>query len=303
MADGSRDRHAAVVLDDFHPFFQPIVELRTGTVHAYEILARWRHPQRGWVTPESFIPDAEAEGWIDALTWELLGKALVASAALSHPVVLAVNISPLQLRDEALPERMQRIADAHGFPLDHLIVEITESALARDLTQARSIVTALKRRGCQLALDDFGTGYSSLSQLESLPFDEIKVDGSFTAAMSEKRSCRKIVAAVVGLGQSLGLRTVAESVATNDQAEMLRWLGCDFAQGWLYGMPISAEQLQAADRAASGAAPHRWRRVRSPRPERASRTCRRSVWRSCRRSTMARRWASRCWTATSATST
>lgn len=233
-------------LRDFHAYLQPIVELRTGKLQGFELLARWKHPEKGWVSPETFIPDAERNGWIDALTWELMRQAFAASARLPRPFSLAVNISPLQLRNADLPKQIQALADASRFPLESLTIEITESALTHDLAQARSIVTDLKRRGCTVALDDFGTGYSSLSQLESLPFDKVKVDRSFTGAMAHKRSSRKIVAAVVGLGQSLGLTTVAEGVETLEQAEMLLWLGCDLVQGWLYGAAIAARDLDPA---------------------------------------------------------
>jgi PAS domain S-box-containing protein len=238
------DQKGAIpALVDFHPYFQPIVSLRTGTLHGVELLARWQHPVHGWLSPAAFIAEAEEAGWIDVLTWELLRKSFAATAIVSRIPMLAVNISPLQLLHEDLPQRLQELADAGHFPLERLMIEITESALTHDLARARSIVHDLKRRGCKIALDDFGTGYSSLTQLESLPFDEIKVDRTFTVAMTKKRSCRKIVAAVVGLGQSLGLTTVAEGVETMEQVEMLRWLGCDFAQGWLYGAPISVDEL------------------------------------------------------------
>jgi PAS domain S-box-containing protein len=233
-------------LSDFHAYFQPIVALRTGRLHGFELLARWKHPDRGWVSPDAFIPDAERDGWIDGLTFELMRQAFAVSAQLPQPLPLAVNISPLQLRNGDLPKKIQALADASRFPLECLTIEITESALTHDLTQARALVQDLKRRGCALALDDFGTGYSSLSQLESLPFDKLKVDRTFTSAMARKRSSRKIVAAVVGLGQSLGLTTVAEGVETIEQAEMLVWLGCDLGQGWLYGEAIAARELDAA---------------------------------------------------------
>jgi PAS domain S-box-containing protein len=241
MAD-TKDRRVPD-LTDFHAYFQPIVALRTGRLQGFELLARWNHPERGWVSPAAFIPDAERDGWIDALTAELMRQAFAVSARLPTPLPLAVNISPLQLRNGALPRQIQAIADASRFPMDCLTIEITESALTQDLAQARSIAYDLKRRGCALALDDFGTGYSSLSQLQSLPFDKLKVDRTFTSAMARKRSSRKIVAAVVGLGQSLGLTTVAEGVETIEQAEMLLWLGCDLGQGYLYGEAIAARDL------------------------------------------------------------
>jgi EAL domain-containing protein (putative c-di-GMP-specific phosphodiesterase class I) len=161
-------------LEDFHPYFQPVVSLQTGRLRGFELLARWRHPRRGWVKPGSFIPEAEAGGWLDELTWHLLRKTLAAGAGLPPPLVLSVNISPLQLLSTALPQRIQDLADEGRFPLERLMIEITESALTADLARARAIVLDLKRRGCKVALDDFGTGYSSLSQLESLPFDEVK---------------------------------------------------------------------------------------------------------------------------------
>jgi PAS domain S-box-containing protein len=242
MAD-HQDRRIVPDLSGFQAFLQPIVALRTGRLQGFELLARWEHPSRGRVPPTEFIPEAERDGWIDALTWELMRQAFAASARLPHPLTLAVNISPIQLRNADLPKQIQEMADAGRFPLEHLTIEITESALTHDVAQARAIVQDLKRRGCALALDDFGTGYSSLSQLESLPFDKVKVDRSFTSAMTRKRSSRKIVAAVVGLGQSLGLTTVAEGVETMEQAGMLVWLGCDLAQGYLYGEPIAARDL------------------------------------------------------------
>jgi PAS domain S-box-containing protein len=130
-----------------------------------------------------------------------------------------------------------------GFGLHRLTLEVTESALLEDLTRAKAVAHELKELGCKLALDDFGTGYSSLRHLESLPFDKLKVDRSFVSSMTAVRESRKIVAAVVGLGQSLGLTTVGEGVETPTQASMLLWLGCDLGQGWLYGKPAAAEAI------------------------------------------------------------
>lgn len=158
-------------------------------------------------------------------------------------LTLSVNISQVQLRRPSLPINIQALSEATGFSLDRLTIEITESALTEDIGQARTILTALKAHGCKLALDDFGTGHSSLTTLQSLPFDEIKVDQSFVRSMEERRDSRKIVAAVVGLGQSLGLITVAEGVETAEQAQMLQWLGCELAQGWLYGKAMPAKDL------------------------------------------------------------
>jgi PAS domain S-box-containing protein len=237
------DVDRAIAQGEFLPHFQPIVNLRSGKLTGFELLARWNHPQHGWIPPEQFIPSAEKNGWIGRLTGELLQAGFRTAAALPHTLTLAVNISPVQLPDPTLPKLIQGVSEVSGFSLERLTIEITESAFTKNVKRARIIVGALKEMGCKLALDDFGTGYSSLLHLQSLPFDELKVDRSFVCSMAEKRDSRKIVAAVVGLGQSLGLTTLAEGVETQEQAEMLRWLGCELGQGWLYGRPAPAEDL------------------------------------------------------------
>ena len=158
--------------------------------------------------------------------------------------MLAVNVSPVQLQDLSLAKQIRATADQTGFSMDRLMVEITESALTENLEQALLIARELKSMGCRLALDDFGTGYSSLLHLQSLPFDELKVDRSFVGSMTERRESRKIVGAVLGLGQNLGLKTVAEGVESEEQAGLLRRMGCDVGQGWLYGRPMPSEQLK-----------------------------------------------------------
>jgi PAS domain S-box-containing protein len=231
----------------FVPFFQPVIDLRTRELRGYELLARWRHPVHGLLAPDCFIARAEADGWIAELTATLLSEGFRRMVALDVERdcerMLSVNISPLQLRDLRLPRQIEDAARQAGFPLSRLVVEITESALMEDLGMARAIVSDLKAAGALLAIDDFGTGYSSLLHLQSLPFDELKVDRSFVATMATQRDSRKIVAAVVGLGQSLGLTTVAEGVETAEQAEMLLWLGCEMGQGWLYGKPVTDADL------------------------------------------------------------
>jgi len=246
MSSDREEMLLAIENGQFHPYFQPLIILRTGQLQGFEILARWKHPQKGWVQPDEFIPVAEKDGWIDALTAELLRKALSAAAALPPSLTLAVNMSPSQLRSLTLPGQIQRTAQSAGFSLKRLTIEITENALADDMEHARSVAHEYKSMGCKLALDDFGTGYSSLLHLQSLPFDELKVDRSFVSSMTQKRESRKIVAAVVGLGQGLGLTTVAEGVETQEQADMLLWMGCELGQGWLFGKPAPVTELETA---------------------------------------------------------
>ncbi len=232
--------------EQFVPFFQPVVTLRTGEVAGVEVLARWQHPNFGIVPPGAFIPAAEQEGLIGELTSMLMVRAFTAAAMLPSPQWLALNVSPHLLRDLTFPKRIWETAEAAAFPLNRVVIEITESALLEHLECAQIISGELKAQGCRLALDDFGTGYSSLLHLQSLPFDELKVDRSFVGSMTERRESRKIVSAVVGLGQSLGMETIAEGVETEEQAEMLLLLGCDMGQGWLFGRPVPAEQLSDA---------------------------------------------------------
>lgn len=237
--------------DELEPCFQPIVELHTGRLAGFEVLARWKHPQLGLVLPENFISLAEEGGLVGHLMEQILRKAFLSAPVLPTPLVLAVNISPTQLHDASLPSQIREAAEGVGFPLERLTVEITESGLFNNLEIAQKIANDLKAMGCRLALDDFGTGYSSLRHLQALPFDELKVDRSFVSSMTDKRESRKIVAAIVGLGHSLGLNTVAEGVETEEQAGMLLRLGCTMGQGWLYGRPMTADRIPEVVTAAS----------------------------------------------------
>jgi PAS domain S-box-containing protein len=229
--------------DELVPCFQPVVELHTGRLAGFEVLARWRHPQFGLSLPENFIYLAEEDGLLGRLMQQILQKAFRSTPVLPAPLILGVNISPTQLHDSSLPRQIRDAAEAGGFPLQRLAVEITESGLIGNLAKAQKIAGELKAMGCRLALDDFGTGYSSLRHLQALPFDSLKVDRSFVNSMTDKRESRKIVAAVVGLGHSLGLTTVAEGVETEEQAKMLLRLGCQMGQGWLYGRPLTADRI------------------------------------------------------------
>jgi EAL domain-containing protein (putative c-di-GMP-specific phosphodiesterase class I) len=236
------DLRSAIDNQEIVPWFQPIVDLRTGLLSGFEVLARWRHPQRGIVLPTEFIPLAERTALIGPLMDVLLVQACEAAAAFPGHLTLSVNVSPLQLRDRLLPEQMQGAMERGGFSFQKLIVEITESALVPNLDLATSIAKELKALGAQLALDDFGTGYSSLRHLQTLPFDKIKIDASFVQSMMSQRESRKIVAAVVGLGLSLGLETVGEGIEEKEQADLLFSLGCDLGQGWWYGRPMPATE-------------------------------------------------------------
>lgn len=232
----------ALEAGQFVPWFQPLVALSTGRIEGFELLARWDHPYLGIISPDEFIPLAERDGWITRMMNVILQQAL-ASMSVLPPLGLSINVSPVQLQDPELPQLIRNAARLAAFPLERLTIEITETAFAGNIAQARKMTEEFKSMGCRIALDDFGTGYSSLFHLQSLPFDEIKVDHSFVSSMTERRESRKIVAAVIGLGQSLDLKTVAEGVETHEQADLLLRLGCDVGQGLLYGTPAPAKML------------------------------------------------------------
>jgi diguanylate cyclase (GGDEF)-like protein/PAS domain S-box-containing protein len=233
----------ALLAGDFVPYFQPIVTMSSGQLAGLEVLARWQHEEHGFIAPNAFIPHAERNGWIYQLTEQLLLKALTAAREIPEHLSLSVNASPIQLRGSLLPKIFFDAFAKTGYPPERLVVEITESALIENLASALKTVKELKAMGCKLSLDDFGTGYSSLSHLHALPFDELKIDRSFVSSEVEGQSSRKIVGAIIGLGHSLGLRTVAEGIETEEHADVVRALGCDLGQGWLYGKPVAAEDL------------------------------------------------------------
>jgi len=262
--DDANDLRRALENNEILPYFQPLVELRTGLLRGFEALARWQHPKRGLIAPNEFIPLAEESGLHGQLTGKLLTAVFAAARDIPAHLTLSVNISLTQLTDLTLPRHIRSAAEHAKFPLERLILEITESALVGNTEHAARIANELKDNGSRLALDDFGTGYSSLRHLQLLPFDELKIDASFVRSMTHTRESRKIAAAIVGLGNSLSLTTVAEGVENQTIADMLLWLGCDIGQGWLYGRPVPPEQLGATLAERMHAAPPISTEPRSP---------------------------------------
>jgi len=229
--------------DEFFPFFQPLVELSSRRLTGFEALARWNHSLLGAISPDAFIPIVQKSGFINSLTRKLLEKTFAVTPLLPGLQRLSINLSPFQLADETLPGQIAAVAERGGFLLDRLTVEMTQSALIDDLPSAQAVAGTMKAMHCRLALDDFGTGHSSLFHLQALPFDELKIDRSFIHAISNNRDCRKIVSALINLAKSMELITVAEGVETEEQAGIMSDMGCDLAQGWLFGKPASAEEI------------------------------------------------------------
>jgi PAS domain S-box-containing protein len=231
------DLRRALDEDSVVPAFQPVTRLRDGECVGFEVLARWDHPLHGHFLPTNFIGLAEENALIGKLSEQVFRKAFRAGLKLPSNSFLALNVSPIQLRDEKLAETIHAWSQASGFPLNRVTVEITETALLDNLDQAQMIAGELKAMGCRLALDDFGTGYSSLLHLKALPFDTLKIDRGFVKTMLSSRESRKIVAGVIGLAHSLDLVTVAEGIETEEQAELLLAFGSQLGQGWFYGRP------------------------------------------------------------------
>ncbi|WP_165915166.1 EAL domain-containing protein [Rhizobium sp. PP-F2F-G48] len=226
------------------PAFQPLVDLQSNAIIGFEVLARWTDPVEGAIAPCEFVPYAEANGLIDALTQKMILDACRQAVTWPGSFVLAINLSPIQFRSRDLSDFLITAIAATGFPLARIHIEITESALLEDNENVRRTIAKLKADGIGLALDDFGTGFASLTQLHAFPFDKLKIDMSFVRTLEEDSGSRKIIASVIGLGQSLGMTVVAEGVETEQQAVILRRLGCDVGQGWLFGKPLDALQTE-----------------------------------------------------------
>jgi EAL domain-containing protein (putative c-di-GMP-specific phosphodiesterase class I) len=238
-----QDVRRAFGADEFFPFFQPLVHLGTGQLVGFEALARWNHSQLGAISPDAFIPIVQKCGFINTLTRKLLEQTFVVTPLLTGSLRLSINLSPLQLADETLPGQIAAVAERGSFSMERLTVEMTQSALLDDLACAQSVASEMKSMQCRLALDNFGTGHSSLFHLRALPFDELKIDRSFVQAVTRNADSMKIVRALVSLASSMGMVTVAEGVETKEQASMMHDLGCEMAQGWLFGKPASAEEI------------------------------------------------------------
>lgn len=228
--------------EQFLPFFEPQVDLKTSEIVGFEVLARWLHPLSGILHPHVFLPVAEEIGVMNRLSEEVIRGALRQAVNWDPTIKISVNISPSQLTDGWLAERVLRLLTETGFPAERLVVEITETSLFSDLELARTIITSLKNQGIQIALDDFGTGYSSLSHLRSLPLDLIKIDRSFITTIHQSGESQAIVRAVVTLADALKIPILVEGIESEAVHATVLGLGCSIGQGWYFGKPLDGEQ-------------------------------------------------------------
>jgi diguanylate cyclase (GGDEF)-like protein len=238
------DIRAAIPNDEFVPYFEQQIDLATGELVGFEMLARWVSPVRGLIPPDDFISVAEETGMIGDLSMSIIRKAMIEAKDWDPKLTISVNISPVQLKDPWLAQKIVKLLVETGFPASRLEVEITESSLFKNLSLAQSIVGSLKNQGIQIALDDFGTGYSSLAHLRALPFDRIKIDRSFVSSMLENAESAAIVSAIAGLGASLDVPITAEGIEDDQIIDKLKALGCTKGQGWYFGQPMNIDQAR-----------------------------------------------------------
>ena len=240
----------AIEREEFIVHFQPIINLRTRRLHGVEALARWNHPVLGLLEPETFIPDAEANGLIVRIGELILRQACAQAQAWRQAgcaqLHLAVNLSARQFHGSSLTSQVRCALAESKFAAELLELEITESAAMSDTAQSIDVMLELRRMGAHIVLEDFGTGYSSLSYLRRFPVDAVKIDRSFVRGITRDGDDKTIARAVIGMAHSLGLTVIAEGVETQEQMEFLRDEGADFGQGFLFSEPRAAEDFGAS---------------------------------------------------------
>ncbi|MEG4324627.1 EAL domain-containing protein [Microcoleus sp. herbarium5] len=242
------DLRRAMALQEFCVHYQPIVSLSTGQLSGFEALVRWYHPSGRMYPPAEFIPVAEETGLINELGWWVLQEACHQICIWQQqfpqtpPLAINVNLSPVQLKQVNLVNRIEEILQQTGFPSYCLKLEITESCILETVSREEKMLKQLKALGILLCIDDFGTGYSSLSRLHEFPIDTLKIDRSFVSRIGLDNSGVEIIQTIVTLARSRGMDIVAEGIETPTQLQKLRELGCELGQGYLFSRPVDSEK-------------------------------------------------------------
>ena len=236
---------SAIALQTFDIEYQPIVAADGGAMVGVEALLRWTHPTRGPIAPSVFIPLAEQSGLMSQLGEIVLRRAL-SDGARWPTLSVAVNLSPLQIRDRWLVDLVANIMAETGIEASRVVLEVTEGVLIDNPQEAQARLEALRALGVRLALDDFGTGYSSLNYLQKFPFDRLKIDRSFVASLGTSGNTGAIIQSIVTLGHTLGMKVLAEGVEKDEQRVLLRLAGCDEMQGYLFAKPRPAVEIDEA---------------------------------------------------------
>jgi diguanylate cyclase (GGDEF)-like protein len=238
------DLRDAIARCQFEVHYQPFYDVQTGRRQGLEALVRWRHPVRGLIPPDQFIPLAEETGLIVPLGEWVVGRACDDATSWPDDVKVAVNLSAVQFKQDELFDVIQSALRNSGLPPQRLEIEITESVLLERAAENHAFMEKLKSIGISLALDDFGTGYSSLSCLTAFPFDKIKVDKSFIGNLTKRQQSSAIISSIVTLARGLDISVTAEGVETREQFDRLKALGVNFAQGYLLGRPVPIGELE-----------------------------------------------------------
>jgi EAL domain-containing protein (putative c-di-GMP-specific phosphodiesterase class I)/ActR/RegA family two-component response regulator len=241
FAPTAHDVLTGISAGQIEPFFQAVVELGSGKVVGAEALARWRHPARGVLGPEVFLPPLARAGYLDELSWIMLSLAAMEAGLWRRAdlrMTVSVNVSATSLADPGYADAVTQIVTGHGLDPSEMILELTETEAILNIAAALENLTRLRIKGFGLAIDDYGVGYSSMQALSRMPFTEIKIDRSFVAAAATDPKYRLMVEHTIAVAHQLGLKTVAEGVETRTECDLLASLGCDRIQGYLISKPV-----------------------------------------------------------------
>ncbi len=240
------DLRKAIEAGELDVWYQPKVSAETEEVKGVEALARWQHERLGFVPPDEFISIAEGAGLMRDLTHAVIDRALTDARHwidIGTPIPVAINLSARNLMDDTLPARVSEAAMLKGIDPPLISFEVTETAIMHDRTRVAALLHELRERGFRLAIDDYGTGYSSLAYLRELPVDVLKIDRAFIENLDFNDHNRIIVQSTIDLGHNLELELIAEGVERQAEYEVLRDLGCDYLQGYLFSRPLPVDQL------------------------------------------------------------
>jgi EAL domain-containing protein (putative c-di-GMP-specific phosphodiesterase class I) len=242
------DLRNAILRREFVLFYQPVIDLRSQSLSGAEALIRWRHPTRGLMPPDHFIPLAEKTGLIvdiGLFVVEAACQQLLAWKNQGLNYTLSLNVSGRQIPDGLSPAKLLEMVQHHGISPDQLALEITEGVMLRDIDKSLQWLNAVHAMGFRVYLDDFGTGYSSLSYLKLFPLNTLKVDKSFVQDMQDGNNEHTLVGAIIAMGRSLGLEIVAEGVERKSHVAALERMGCQYAQGHYFSPPVPVEEFRA----------------------------------------------------------
>jgi len=246
FAPTAHDVMAGISAGQIEPFFQGIVDLSSGSVVGAEALARWRHPVRGILGPETFLPPLSRAGYLDELSWIMLSLAAMEAGLWRRAglkATVSVNVSATSLADPGYADAVTQIVTGHGLDPSEMVIELTETEAILNVAAALENLTRLRIKGFGLAIDDYGVGYSSMQALSRMPFTEIKIDRSFVAAAATDPKYRLMVEHTIAVAHQLGLKTVAEGVETRTELHLLASLGCDRVQGYMIGKPLEGSEF------------------------------------------------------------